>query len=61
MAEPSSKKLDVKLIDTLLNERILDAFILQLDIEFDGVVSLSEMLDRINAHRLIKFRSRYLT
>ena len=36
MAEPSSKKLDVKLIDTLLNERILDAFILQRDIEFDG-------------------------
>ena len=46
VAEPSSKKLDVNLIDILLNEmfntrtrqneRILDAFILQHDIEFDG-------------------------
>ena len=46
VAEPSSKKLDVKMIDTLLNEmfntrtrqneRILNAFILQHDIEFDG-------------------------
>ena len=46
VAEPSSKKLDVKLIDALLiemfntrtrqNERILDAFILQHDIKFDG-------------------------
>ena len=46
-AESSSKKLDVKLIWELLNEifnlntgqnkRILDAFILQDDIKFDGV------------------------
>ena len=46
VAEPSSKKLDVKLIDALLNEmfntrtrqneRILDAFILQHNREFDG-------------------------
>ena len=46
-AESSSKKLDVKLIGELLNEifnlnmgqnkRILDAFILQDDIKFDGV------------------------
>ena len=46
VAEPSSKKLDVNLVDTLLNEmfntrtqqneRILNAFILQHDIEFDG-------------------------
>ena len=45
-AEPSSKKLDVKLMDALLNEmfntrtrqneRTLDAFILQHDVEFDG-------------------------
>ena len=46
MAESSSKKPDVKLIGEMLNEifntntrqneRILDAFILQHDIEFDG-------------------------
>ena len=46
VAEPSSKKLEVKLIDALLNEMfntwtqqnksMLDAFILQHDIEFDG-------------------------
>ena len=47
VAESSSKKLNVKLIaemvneilnlNTRQNERILDAFILQHDIEFDGV------------------------
>ena len=46
VAESSSKKLNVKLIGEMLNEtfnlntrqneRILDAFILQHDIEFDG-------------------------
>ena len=46
MVESSSKKLNVKLIGEMLNEifttnlrqneRILDAFILQHDIEFDG-------------------------
>ena len=47
VAESSSKKLNVKLIGEMLNEifnlntrqneRMLDAFILQHDIEFDGV------------------------
>ena len=47
VAESSSKNLDVKLVGEMLNEifklntrqneRILEAFILQHDIEFDGV------------------------
>ena len=62
VAETSSKNLDVKLIDAFLNEmfktrtrqngRILDAFILQHDIEFDGEEASHRRRDGARTRRL---------
>ena len=62
VAETSSKKLDAKLIDAFLNEmfntrtrqngRILDAFILQHDIEFDGEEASHRRRDGARTRRL---------